>query len=36
MDNVIKVFWKSVINWELIDYFILFNIEDKKDYNKFW
>lgn len=36
MDNVIKVPWKSAINWELIDHFISFNIEDKKDHNKFW
>ena len=35
-DNVIKVPWKSAINWELIDHFISFNIEDKKDHNKFW
>ena len=29
-DNVIKVPWKSVINWELIEQLISFNIEDKK------
>ncbi|EMW5701049.1 TPA: iron chaperone, partial [Enterococcus faecium] len=27
-DNVIKVPWKSVINWELIEQLISFNIED--------
>ena len=31
-DNVIKV----PINWELIDQLIAFNIEDKKDHDKFW
>ncbi|BDP73933.1 hypothetical protein EfmAA96_17180 [Enterococcus faecium] len=35
-DNVIKVPWKSVINWELIEQLISFNIEDKKGHDKFW
>ncbi len=34
-DNVIKVPWKSVINWELIEQLISFNIEDKKGHDKF-
>ena len=35
-DNVIKVPWKSVIIWELIEQLISFNIEDKKGHDKFW
>ncbi|NTK25976.1 DUF1801 domain-containing protein [Enterococcus faecium] len=35
-DNVIKVPWKSVINWELIEQLISFNIEYKKGHDKFW
>lgn len=35
-DNVIRITWNEPMNYELLSKLIDFNIEDKKDHDKFW
>ena len=35
-NNILRIKWTQVIDRELIKKLIAFNIEDKKDYHKFW
>ncbi|MET3682876.1 uncharacterized protein YdhG (YjbR/CyaY superfamily) [Alkalibacillus flavidus] len=34
--QLIKIKWKEPIDYALLERIIAFNIEDKKDYDKFW
>lgn len=33
---IFRIKWKDDVDYDLIDKMIAFNIEDKKDYDKFW
>lgn len=35
-DNVIRMKWDEPFNYELLEQLIDFNIEDKKEHDKFW
>ncbi|AKG74510.1 iron chaperone [Salinicoccus halodurans] len=35
-DNVIRITWNEPMDYELLEKLIDFNIEDKKDHDKFW
>lgn len=35
-DNIVRIKWEEPIPFELLKQFIEYNIEDKKDYTKFW
>lgn len=35
-DNVIRMTWNEPMNYELIRKLVDFNIEDKKDHDRFW